>query len=45
MIVAGRVVEDIFIKYFDRKNMSFKLKEHYGMMIKVGLLSISYISS
>ncbi|MFA5720090.1 MAG: phage portal protein [Acholeplasmataceae bacterium] len=38
IIVAGRVVEDIFIKYFDRKNMSFKLKEHYGVDDKGGFI-------
>lgn len=38
VIVAGRVVEDIFIKYFDRKNMSFKLKEHYGIDDKGGFI-------
>jgi len=31
VIAAGRIVEDIFIKYFNRKDTSYKLKEHYGV--------------
>ena len=38
VIVAGRVVEDIFIKYFDRNNTSYKLKEYYGIENKTGYI-------
>jgi A118 family predicted phage portal protein len=30
VIKAGRIIEDIFIKYFDSKGASYKLKECYG---------------
>ena len=30
-VEAGRIVEDIFIKYFHRGDVTFKLKEHYGI--------------
>lgn len=31
IVKAGRIVEDVFIKYFNRKNGLFKLKERYGV--------------
>ena len=30
-VEAGRIVEDIFIKYFNKDNTIYKLKEHYGV--------------
>ena len=30
-VEAGRIVEDIFIKYFHRGDVTYKLKEHYGI--------------
>jgi A118 family predicted phage portal protein len=30
VVKAGRIIEDIFIKYFDSKGASYKLKECYG---------------
>ena len=30
-VEAGRIVEDIFITYYNRNNTTYKLKEHYGV--------------
>jgi len=38
VVEAGRIVEDIFIKYFSRKHGNFKLKERYGIDDKGGFI-------
>jgi len=38
VIEAGRIVEDIFIKYFSRKHGNFKLKERYGIDTSGGFI-------
>jgi len=37
-IEAGRIVEDIFIHYFDRNSTNYKLKEYYGVDDKGGYI-------
>jgi hypothetical protein len=40
-IEAGRIVGDIFIKYFTRHNNTYKLKEHYGIDESGGYIKYS----
>lgn len=41
VIEAGRIVGDIFVKYFNRNKETYKLKEHYGVDDNGGFIRYS----